>query len=316
MNDLIISSNLQKSFPTIVDGLRKAQSVLDQIHSFEDVERVFLMGAGLSPNTYRSYLTAVRQLYDFTGGLNPLQITPAWIEKFYDYLVKKVDRNTAYLRVRGLKKFFAGIRNVIPFYTSPFEIMSETLNRKLNRTKKGNRTKKALLRGELRALLDFLDQDKTIKGLENYAISLTLVTSGLRASELCQLCWDKLDYLEGRYIAYFIGKGGKDAEQELYPEAVNAVKLYFYKQFNRMPAPGDRFFYSLESYKDRQFTPLVTPTLWVRIRDIGIAARAAGIIKRDLQFSPHLFRRTYASLLFKAGMDIKALQLATRHANV
>jgi len=36
-----------------------------------------------------------------------------------------VDRNTAYLRIRGLKKFFSGIRNVLPIYTSPFEIMSE-----------------------------------------------------------------------------------------------------------------------------------------------------------------------------------------------
>ncbi|UCB47177.1 MAG: phage integrase N-terminal SAM-like domain-containing protein, partial [Spirochaetota bacterium] len=99
MNDLSLSTDLQKSFPTITAGLKKAQHILDSIKSFEDIERVFLMGAGLSAHTYRSYLTAVKQLYEFTDGLNPLQITPAHIEKFYDHLVKKVDRNTAYLRI-------------------------------------------------------------------------------------------------------------------------------------------------------------------------------------------------------------------------
>jgi hypothetical protein len=131
MNDIVIRSGMAKSFPTLVEGLARAQRIFESIKSFEDIERTFLLGAGLSPNTYRSYLTAVRQLYEFTEGLNPLQITPGHIEAFYDHIAKKVDRNTAYLRIRGLKKFFAGIRNVIPFYTSPFEIMGEILHRKL-----------------------------------------------------------------------------------------------------------------------------------------------------------------------------------------
>ena len=56
--------------------------------------------------------------------------------------------------------------------------------------------------------------------------------------------------------------------------------------------------------------------LWVRIKDIGSRARAGEIIKRDLQFSPHLFRRTYATLLYKSGMGLKAIQAKTRHANI
>jgi hypothetical protein len=67
---------------------------------------VFLLGQGLSPNTYRSYLQAVKQFYSFTEGKHPLQVTSGDIEAFYDDLVQRVDRSTAYLRVKGLQKFF------------------------------------------------------------------------------------------------------------------------------------------------------------------------------------------------------------------
>lgn len=56
--------------------------------------------------------------------------------------------------------------------------------------------------------------------------------------------------------------------------------------------------------------------LWDRVRKIGARARAAGILKRDLQFSPHLFRRSYATALYKSGMGLKAIQEKTRHANI
>jgi integrase len=316
MNDLSLSTDLQKSFPTITVGLKNAQKVLDSIHSFEDVERVFLMGAGLSPHTYRSYLMAVKQLYEFTGGLNPLQITPAHIEKFYDHLVKKVDRNTAYLRIRGLKRFFAGIRNVIPFYTSPFEIMSKNLNQKMNSTKKGNRTKKALNSNELRLLLSWLSQNRSVKGLENYAIVFMLATSGLRGSELCQLRWKDLEFYEGRYTASFIGKGEKAAEQELYRPAVKACKKYFKVAFKRDPRPEDHLFWTIPVYNGDKERPLPYSTLWHRIHKIGETVKEQGIIKRDLVFSPHLFRRTYATGLYKSGMGIKAIQGKTRHSNI
>ena len=141
-----------------------------------------MRGQGLSPNTYRSYLEAVKQSYAFTEGKHPLQVTPGDIEAFYDDLAKHADRATAYLRIKGLKKFFAGVRNVVPGFVSPFEIMSEKLHAKLNRTTRGNRTKKAPTQGELKALLEFLRRDTSIFGQQNHAIVYMLVTSGLRAS--------------------------------------------------------------------------------------------------------------------------------------
>lgn len=316
MNDLIIPTSFEKAFPTTVEGFKKAWNTFNKIKDFDDIEREFLLGRGLSPNTYRNYLGSVRRFYEFTDHLHPLQVKPADIEKFYDARVKEVDRNTAYLDIRGLKKFFAGIRDVISIYTSPFDTMNDKLTHKLNKTKKGNRTKKALNKTELRALLSWLCQDRSVQGLENYAIVYMLATSGLRAEELLQLRWKNIEFFEGKVTAYFTGKGEKEAEQELYEPAVRVCTEYFKKAFNRIPRPEDHLFWTIPAYNGEKMRPLRYPALWKRISKVGDKIKEIGIIKRDIVISPHLFRRTYATLLYKEGMQLKAIQNKTRHANI
>jgi len=58
------------------------------------------------------------------------------------------------------------------------------------------------------------------------------------------------------------------------------------------------------------------PALWARIREIGFSATKAGVITRELEFSPHLFRRTFATSYYWETRDLKATQLATRHSSV
>ena len=303
MNDLIISRQFANAFPTITEGLKRAQRIFNSINSFQDIEDTFLKGAGLSDHTYRSYLQAVKEFYAYTNGLNPLQCKPSHIEAFYDHLIKRVDRNTAYLRIRGLKRFFAGIRNVIPFYTSPFEIMSKKLNKKLNRTKRGNRTKRVLSKRILRDVLN-----NTTGSM--HSIIFMLATSGLRASELLQLRWKDIKYYDGVYTAYFIGKGGKEAEQELFEPAIEDCKRTFRDIMGRTPTASDYLYYTEDGTR-----PLQYPALWARFKKTGKALKQAGIIHQDIQFTPHLLRRTYATLLYRSGMKIKAIQTKTRHAS-
>jgi len=92
MNDLsTITNHNQISSPSITCR-KRVQSIFDSIKSFEDLKREFLMGEGLSKNTYRNYLQAVKRFYEFTGGLHPLQVKPSDIERFYDHVSQRVDR--------------------------------------------------------------------------------------------------------------------------------------------------------------------------------------------------------------------------------
>ncbi len=316
MNDLILRDDFQKSCPTIVQGLKRAQSIFDSINSFEDIERVFLKGNGLSQNTYKSYSQSIKQLHEYTNGLNPLQITPAHIEAFYDDLMKRVDRKTACVRIAGLKKFFKGIQGVISIYTSPFEIMPEKLLKKLSRTKKGNRTKKALSKIESNNLLTWLNENKSVKGTEDHALFFMLITSGLRAFELLQLKWKDIEDFEGKITCYFTGKGGKDAEQELYGPAIDACRAYFKKAFHREPKPDDSLFYNIERFPGEEIRPMRYNVLHERVTKLAEKAKEEGIIKRDIRVTPHCCRRTFATLLSKAGMSLKSIQILTRHADI
>lgn len=291
-----------------------------KIESANDIERFILRGQGLSKNTYRIYRQAFMAFYRFTQehyklekGLHPLQVSLAEIETFYDARVKEVDVNTAYLEIQGLKKFFASVETKIPGYESPFREMPEKLKEKLNRVKNGNRKKKPLSKSEVHRLLAWLEQKKDVKGLENYAMVYMLVTSGLRAFELCQLRWGDIECYNGQWTAAFTGKGDKDAEQELYKPAIDTCRLYFKKAHGRNPKPDDILFWTVPSYNGEASRPLPYHTLWRRITEIGKVAKAEGIVRNSVEFTPHLFRRTYASALEAEGMPGTAIQKKTRH---
>ena len=148
-----------------------------------------------------------------------------------------------------------------------FDIMGENLNRKLSRPKRGTRTKKTLTPAEVKKLLSWLEKDTSEYGLGNYAIVFMLVTSGLRAEELMQLSWKNIEFIEGRWIAYFTCKGGREAEQELYAPAVEACRRYFKRVFNRAPRPEEHLFWTVPRFQGDTKRPLTShQTLWVRIK--------------------------------------------------
>ena len=315
MNDLI---TMESKFPSIVEGLKRAENVFDSIKGFADIERTFLKGAGLSQNTYKAYLESVKQFYEFTGHKHPLQCTQGDVEAFYDDLTSRVDRKTAYLRIMGLKRFFKGIRNVIPIYTSPFEVMEERLYKKLHKTTNSKKTKAALFRGEIERMIDYLNKGKTIRELEDRAIILMLLTSGLRASELCSIRWKNIYENEDdkAFYATVERKGGKVEDVELYKVALDAVRIYFKKHLRRSPKGEDYLFYTIPISSINKQERMNYQVLYLRITAIGEALRKAEIIKRDIQFTPHLMRRSFATFLSKSGMGLKAIQLKTGHSNI
>ncbi len=309
--DLIIREDVLKSFPQLREGLGRVFDLFSKIRNFKDVERYFLKGVGLSPNTYSAYLTAVKQLYEFTDHLNPLQVTASDIEAFYDHVLEQTSKNTASARIAGLKRFFRNVEQACPGYQSPFESMPKKLLRKISRTKK-TKKKHALTPDEVQKLLGWLSKDESVRGLRKYAIVYFLVTSGLRNAELCNLKWKDIDLVEGVYYANFTGKGDKEANQELWTPAVEACKRYFYQQFKRFPRPEDHPFWTVPQLKIKP-RPMYPADLCDTISKLG---KEQDVIKRDLHWTPHLFRRSYASGLYKSGMKVVALKEKTRHSDI
>lgn len=311
MNDLIIEKS------TIHEWAMKTAQAFQDIQSFEDIERLFLRDQGLSGNTYSAYRASVQSCYTHLAGLHPLQWTPPEIESYYDHERKRNGIATASLRISGLKNFCKTIQARLPFWPNPFDVMSEKTKRKLSTPPKP--TQKAALYGaELRAVLAELAANTTLKGEQNRAIILTLVTTGLRAQELCDLNGSSLEHDPDSDIWYLagVGKGSKPYRQEIHPDAVSGILGAFRRRMNRDPRPDDPLFISLESYNGKKPERLTKQVLWIRLRAIGDDLKARGIIRREIEFSAHLFRRTYLTLLSKAGMSLRALQGISRHASI
>jgi len=315
MNEL---TTMEGKVPSIMEGLKRAENVFDSIKCFADIERTFLKGAGLSVNTYKSYLESVKQFYEFTNHRHPLQCTQGDIEGYYDVLKQKTSGSTAYNRIMGLKRFFRGIRNVIPIYTSPFELMDERLYKKLHKTSTAKKTKSALFKGEIERMIDYLNKGKSVRELEDRALVLMLLTSGLRASELCSIKWGSIYENEddATYYATVERKGGNVEDVELYKPAIDATRIYFKKHLHRQPKRDEYLFYTIPSIASNKRERMTYQVLYLRVTGIGQALRKAEIIKRDIQFSPHLMRRSFATFLSKSGMGLKAIQLKTGHSNI
>ena len=91
---------------------------------------------------------------------------------------------------------------------------------------------------------------------------------------------------------------------------------YFRKQFKRKPESEDNLFYTVPQFNGDSLKPLSYRALWYRITQTGKQAGKQGIIKRELSFTPHLMRRTYVTILYKSGMQLKAIQGKTRHTSI
>jgi integrase len=149
----------------------------------------------------------------------------------------------------------------------------------------------------------------------DYCIVLFLSTSGLRAAEAITIRWKDLDVIEladnqVKWVISFIGKGGVEVNgHEIYEGAVVALVNLHLSVFGDMYDDNTLLI-------DRSGNPFNYFGLYMRVRRMAERAKQAGIIRKSLSLTPHTFRRTYCSLLFKSGMSIKALQIKSRHKDV
>ncbi len=311
MSLTIFEERVQR-FPTIFEGLKRAESIFDSIKDWKDIKRLFLDGSGLSANTQKNYLWDMKSFYEYTGGKNPLQVTAADVESWFDWLMEKNDRKTCVRRIAGLKRLCKNMAEKVPLYVSPFELMNKKLLKKITHKPTGNRIPVSLTKDETNKLLERLREDKSNAGVRMYSMIFMLVTSGLRISELLSLSWGDLYKRDDVWYCSFVGKGQKDAQQELQNDAVQSVLDYHQQVYEEPPRKIDYLYYGFTSGNG-----LKSNTAWSLIDKLWEKLQRENFFERDeVKLHPHLFRRTYATLLYNAGMKIVDLARKTRHSSI
>ncbi len=311
----ILKGDVMNDLQLFQDNLLREIAADFAIKTWDDFKRRFLLGEGKSPATYQNYLTTCKQYYEFRGGIHPMQdASPEWIEQFYDSLPP--DLSTRSNKMCGLKFMYRKIGDKYPDFSNPFNAMSEPLKLKISRSKKDESEKDALSEKEYNGILAMLRKDRSVKGVQNYAIIRFAVTSGMRAAELVALKWENISELDGQYRATFIGKGEKRRTIELEDGAVKAAIKALRALKRRKPQPADFVFNCLQTGRPSGSTGITKSCIHTRVKQIIAQAKVDGIVRANLHVSTHTLRHSCASMLLKSGQSIIRVQHHLGHSNV
>ena len=160
---------------------------------------------------------------------------------------------------------------------------------------------------EAQAMLRVPDR-RTLHGKRDYAILLTLLTTGLRKAELCNLKIGNLKTYRNQAVIDVIGKGQKFRRIPLRTDTLLAINDY-QKASGNGTVPAHALFQTLGKhgpYQERDLTPKAVDCL------VKSLAKKALIKKR---IHPHVMRHTFATTLLDNGNDLRTVQALMGHSH-
>lgn len=146
-------------------------------------------------------------------------------------------------------------------------------------------------------------RDKTFWSMRDSMVTITLISTGLRLSEMLSLRWQDMDFENGYMLVF--GKArvsqGVPISLKLKQELLE-YRIYCEKFFGFLPE------YVFTNRKGNQATPDAIKNIFKRVN------KAMGF--KDISISAHKFRHYYASVLVKNGVDGFTLMGLLRHSDI
>ena len=161
---------------------------------------------------------------------------------------------------------------------------------------------------EAEAMLRVPDR-RTLQGKRDYAILLSLLTTGLRKAEVCNLKVGDLKTYRNQPVIDVIGKGQRFRRIPLDSKTLVAIQDYS-KANGNGTNPDHPIFYTLGKhgpYEGKRLTPKAVDCL------VKSMAKKALIRKR---IHPHVIRHTFATTLLDKGNDLRTVQALMGHSHI
>lgn len=136
----------------------------------------------------------------------------------------------------------------------------------------------------------------------NYCMMMFFLNLGIRVTELCNL---NKSSIQGRYLTV-IGKGNKERTVYLNDSCVQALSAYEQSRKHSFKGTGDE-----PLFISQKGTRLTRQTVAKIVKQIN---KQSGLQKDRL--TPHKLRHTSATMMYKAGADIRSLQHILGHSSV
>ena len=164
-----------------------------------------------------------------------------------------------------------------------------------------------LTQEEAEALLKQPDR-RTTQGKRDYSILLTMLTTGVRKAELCNLKGRDIKTYRNQIVLDVTGKGQRHRRIGLKNDTYSAIQNYTKAQGNG--CPDHTVYFTLGKHglcAEQSLTPKAVDCV------IEKYSKKALIRKR---VTPHTLRHTFATSLLDAGVDLKTVQALMGHSHI
>ena len=203
-------------------------------------------------------------------------------------------KNSAAARARKV----ATLRSFFKYLKGKRRLIEYNIAEELETPKIGKRKPVYMNMEEARVFITAIEERAYSK--RDYCMMMFFLNLGIRVSELCAL---NVNSIQGRNVKV-IGKGDKERTVYLNDACTAALEQYMPER-NSYRGEGDEPLFV--SQKGTRFTRQTVAKIVKQINN-------AGLHKEKL--TPHKLRHTSATMMYKAGADIRSLQHILGHSSV
>lgn len=272
----------------------------DQIQSFlEHLE----IEKNRSPKTVENYAHYLGRFAEFVGDKSPAQIDLPEVRKYRLFLNHLKNEHGQDLSIQTQNYHLIALRAFLKFLAK--QDVKSLAAEKIELGKMPGREVAFLTPKELSDIFDAAKAGTDLKGLRDYAILITLFSTGLRVSEFVSLKRDQINLDRGEFSVR--GKGSKMRIAFLTESAKKAIQEYLTYRSDNSP-----FVFLGSTDKDISKDPKPITTRTVQ-RIVSYYTLKAGVVKK---VTPHILRHSFATDLLINGADIRSVQAMLGHSSI
>ena len=267
--------------------------------------REFLSEKKTIENLSRATLEGYELLFsDFMSwtekeGIKTIQeVTPRVLKNYFMYLAEERKNNPVSLNTK--RKLMSVFFN---FLISEGLLNGDNPVKQLKKAKE-EKTLKTLTDEEVNSLIAWLKRQKrrnnSFYTVRDYTIFVTLLGTGMRLGELCNLKWEDIDFSSQR--AKIFGKARKVETIPLNSKLLSELALwkeYSSDSLGKLPE------YVFTNIKGERLGENGTKQVFKRLTN-----------ETGIKVSPHMLRHTFARKFIESGGDVSVLSKLLRHSSI
>lgn len=256
-----------------------------------------------SPNTIKGYLYDINEFKDFVVGEGFGDSFIVERERIFGYFINHLSEKgstskTIARKISSLRTFYN--------YLKTENIIDKNIVLQVKTPKQAKKLPKILKGNEIKLVYDSIDT-KTDLGKRNYLIFDLLFSLGLRASELCDLEINQIDFNSSQIKIK--GKGKKERIGIIHDKLLKGLKGYItYTRVSllaKSSSPSTKKL--ILNYKgDPLTTRGLRKIIYKLFKDAG----------EYMSVSPHMLRHSFATALLDGGADLRVVQELLGHEHL